>query len=271
MPATRTKPAGKRLYSNGGNCVINGFHAMKFQGAKQDCEPCALRAQCLRTPEKAATRQVAFFLGKAPGHESQGDRMKAKIDSDTGRRISRAASPRRAGVRQPARQQGTESLHPPMAKPGFSKSSLGLTMNRRLLIAAALATLTAGVHIFVGTAEIAGPLLDSALAPELSFLLYACWHLVSSALAFSAVALFISALPAHRQSAYQMALFVSCLWLSFGLVFVAVGVLGADGTLLFKLPQWTLLLPVGALGLWGCASLRAAEANAVSSPGKRLS
>lgn len=78
-------PAGKRLYGHGSNCVINGFHAIKFQGAKQDCESCALRAQCLRTPEKTATRQVAFFLGKAPGHESHTDRMKAKIDGDTGR------------------------------------------------------------------------------------------------------------------------------------------------------------------------------------------
>ncbi len=60
---------------------------MKFQGAKQDCVPCALRNRCLRTPEKTATRQVAFFLGKAPGHESHTDRMKVKIDSDLGKRM----------------------------------------------------------------------------------------------------------------------------------------------------------------------------------------
>ena len=84
---TCTCPAGKRLYGNGGNCVINGYRAIKFQGAKQDCVPCALRGQCLRTPEKTPTRQVALFLGKAPGHESHTDRMRAKIDSETGRRM----------------------------------------------------------------------------------------------------------------------------------------------------------------------------------------
>jgi len=80
-------PSGKRLYGNGGNCTINGFAAIKFQGAKQDCVPCELRAQCLRTPEKTSTRQVAFFLGKALGRESHTDRMKRKIDSDCGKRM----------------------------------------------------------------------------------------------------------------------------------------------------------------------------------------
>jgi hypothetical protein len=78
-------PAGKRLYGNGGNCTINGYRAIKFQGAKQDCEPCPLRAQCLKHPDKTKTRQVAFFLGKAPGHESHTDRMKTKIDSPQGK------------------------------------------------------------------------------------------------------------------------------------------------------------------------------------------
>ncbi|MDO8597464.1 MAG: transposase, partial [Sulfuricaulis sp.] len=80
-------PAGKTLYGNGSNCVINGYLAIKFQGAKQDCLPCALRAQCLRTPEKTPTRQVTFLLVRAPGFETHTDRMKAKIDSDKGKEM----------------------------------------------------------------------------------------------------------------------------------------------------------------------------------------
>src|SRR5574340_1268966 len=49
-------PAGKALYGNGSNCVFNGYLAVKFQGAQQDCLPCALRSQCLRTPYKTKTR-----------------------------------------------------------------------------------------------------------------------------------------------------------------------------------------------------------------------
>lgn len=80
-------PAGKRLYGHGSNCVVNGYRAIKFQGAQADCVPCQLRHQCLRTPEKTKTRQVAFFLGKAEGHTSHTDRMKSKIDSDAGKRM----------------------------------------------------------------------------------------------------------------------------------------------------------------------------------------
>ncbi|WP_287399538.1 transposase [Nitrosomonas sp. H1_AOB3] len=80
-------PAGKRLYSNGSNCIFNGYAAMKFRGAERDCQPCTLRAQCLRTPEKTKTRQVAFFRGKRDGYETHTDRMKRKIDSDQDRQM----------------------------------------------------------------------------------------------------------------------------------------------------------------------------------------
>lgn len=60
---------------------------MKFRGAERDCQPCTLRAQCLRTPEKTKTRQVAFFRGKRDGYETHTDRMKRKIDSDQDRQM----------------------------------------------------------------------------------------------------------------------------------------------------------------------------------------
>ncbi len=78
-------PAGKRLYANGSHCTINGFAAMKFCGAQRDCVPCAQRARCLRFPDRTTVRQVAFFQGRrTPSHS---DRMKARIDSPTGRRM----------------------------------------------------------------------------------------------------------------------------------------------------------------------------------------
>ncbi|MEO6022036.1 MAG: IS1182 family transposase [Burkholderiales bacterium] len=80
-------PAGKRLYSNGSSCTINGYAAMKFGGAKQDCVACKRRRECLRTPEKTQTRQVSFFQGKRDIAENHIDRMKVKIDSDAGREM----------------------------------------------------------------------------------------------------------------------------------------------------------------------------------------
>lgn len=86
-PATKTCvcPANKTLYGNGSSCVINGFAAIKFQGAQRDCVPCEQRDRCLRTPEKTKTRQVTFFQGKADGQESYTGKMKTRIDSPEGR------------------------------------------------------------------------------------------------------------------------------------------------------------------------------------------
>jgi len=79
-------PAGKRLYRNGRHCDINGFEAVKFTGAKRDCGPCELRAQCLRHPQRTPVRQIAIFLGRIPGRpETYSARMKRKIDTERGR------------------------------------------------------------------------------------------------------------------------------------------------------------------------------------------
>jgi len=80
-------PVGKRLYGNGSNCTINGYAAMKFSGAKQDCVPCERRKECLRTPEKTQIRQVAFFQGKRDSRENHLDKMKVKVDSDLGKEM----------------------------------------------------------------------------------------------------------------------------------------------------------------------------------------
>jgi len=79
-------PAGKRLYRNGGNVVINGYAGVKFQGAKRDCLACTLRDRCLKHPERTPTRQVVFFKGRAADKPpTYSALMKRKIDSEEGR------------------------------------------------------------------------------------------------------------------------------------------------------------------------------------------
>ncbi len=99
------------------------------------------------------------------------------------------------------------------------------------LVAGVLVVFTAAVHVFVSTPEIRWPLLSSPLPQQISLLLFACWHLVSIALAVST--------------------FVSVMWLLFGLVFVAVGLSFRGWAGLMILPQWILLIPVGVLGYVG--------------------
>ena len=75
-------PAGKSLYRKGKQLATKGHIADRFQGAQCDCGPCPLRAQCLRTPEKTKTRQVAFFTGKtAELLDSHTARMQRRIDT----------------------------------------------------------------------------------------------------------------------------------------------------------------------------------------------
>ena len=79
-------PAGKSLYRKGRSLVTRGYVSEQFRGAKRDCVPCVLRAQCLRTPDNTIARQVAFFrgrVGSAP--ETHTARMKRRIDSPAGR------------------------------------------------------------------------------------------------------------------------------------------------------------------------------------------
>ena len=80
-------PAGHTLYRNGGNCHHGEHVGIKFQGAKRDCLPCGLRAQCLRHPDKTQTRQVTFFQGKADPDNDPVEIMKRRIDSDRGRQM----------------------------------------------------------------------------------------------------------------------------------------------------------------------------------------
>ena len=79
-------PAGNSLYRKGASNVTNGYVGEHFRGAKRDCAPCALRAQCLRTPETTAVRNVAFFRGRehADG-ETHTMRMQERLDAPEGR------------------------------------------------------------------------------------------------------------------------------------------------------------------------------------------
>ena len=83
---TCTCPAGKTLYRNGANVRINGRTGIKFTAPKSACEPCHLRARCLKDEHQRSPRQVVFFHSKEEA-TPQGllAKMKEKIDSLRGR------------------------------------------------------------------------------------------------------------------------------------------------------------------------------------------
>jgi hypothetical protein len=80
-------PAGQRLYSNGSRCKINGRIAHKYTGTRGGCGECALRAQCLRHPQRTPVRQVAMFAKGQSSPHAATELMKRAIDSARGRSI----------------------------------------------------------------------------------------------------------------------------------------------------------------------------------------
>jgi len=120
---------------------------------------------------------------------------------------------------------------------------------RKIIFAAAVVNaLTAGVHIFMGGADVVAPLFDSNLQRIPLLTLYAVWHMVSAILVLSAIALF---LLSYRKKSLEKGLlfFLGVTYSVFGLVFLVVCFVNFDGSLFLELPQWMLLLPVGVLTL----------------------
>lgn len=86
-PVARTCvcPAGKSLYRKGASNVTRDHIGEHFRGAKRDCGPCPLRAQCLRTPATTPVRNVAFFRDRVGRTINYSALMRERIDSAAGR------------------------------------------------------------------------------------------------------------------------------------------------------------------------------------------
>jgi len=118
-----------------------------------------------------------------------------------------------------------------------------------LITATSFAVFTSLVHFIAGGQDTVPPLLQSAIATPQRLTLYACWHLVTVALFYSAAILTLASLKKYKNKFEHFVKTISYLWISFALVFIIIAIsqLGLQG--LVELPQWTLLLPVGVFGL----------------------
>ena len=101
--------------------------------------------------------------------------------------------------------------------------------------------------MFAGGNDVAKPLLGTSLTNDVKYALYACWHFVSAFFVISALGFLGAGLGVMQQPGFIV--FFSVLWLLFGMLFLAISVRVNRLGGVFRLPQWTLLLPVGILGL----------------------
>ncbi len=135
--------------------------------------------------------------------------------------------------------------------PGVKQGGL-----RRVLAAAcALAAVTFAIHVVGGGASVWRPVAESALADEPRLVSLAVWHMASVAMGLSIVALGLGSLPRFAGRSQYLVIFVSVMWLGFGLCFVGTALTESADSAFSTLPQPLLLLPVGILGLVGARGL----------------
>ena len=81
------------MYRSGVDAISGEYRGAHFKAPKRACQPCPLRVQCLRHPERTVQRQVTFFTQRVAGRRRSTVRppaieaMRRKIDSLQGRQI----------------------------------------------------------------------------------------------------------------------------------------------------------------------------------------
>jgi hypothetical protein len=81
-------PAGKQLLSTGAIYKVGkGLRREDFKARAQDCASCALRAQCLRHPQRTSARKVVFYHPREIDPNDSSHRMREAIDSARGRML----------------------------------------------------------------------------------------------------------------------------------------------------------------------------------------
>ncbi len=123
-------------------------------------------------------------------------------------------------------------------------------MNTWLFMAGGLALFTSLVHIFAGQVDPIRPLLNSEISDIAKATLLGCWHIVSAILVLSGFA-FVYIGWFNLISYHNLVIGISVSFIFFSIVFIIVGWHFFKFQSFTKLPQWTLLLPIGVLGLLG--------------------
>jgi hypothetical protein len=78
-------PNGKEMTYLGDHYESARGRYMRFRGKLADCRSCSMQQDCMKNPVKDKGRQVSFLV-EGQSHTSYLDLMKAKIDSEAGRK-----------------------------------------------------------------------------------------------------------------------------------------------------------------------------------------
>lgn len=125
-------------------------------------------------------------------------------------------------------------------------------MNAALLAGAALAAVTAGIHLIAGHVDPVRPLLACNLAETPKRTMHAVWHMVTADLVLTAAAMSYLGIVAPDGTRLA-ALLIAGRFLCYAVVFIVITLSVRWPRPLLRLPQWMLLLPIAAsaaAGAW---------------------
>jgi len=119
-------------------------------------------------------------------------------------------------------------------------------MNIYLILASVFSFLGWGVHTFIGTPEVARPLLESTMQPVPKYTNYYCWHLITMVLfAMGAGFAYAAFYPGGKDVAILMTA------LSAGFAIWSLALIRLRKRKLMELPQWTFFVVITPLGIIG--------------------
>lgn len=127
-------------------------------------------------------------------------------------------------------------------------------MNNLLLGAGAIGLFTTAIHTIAGQLNPVRPMLQSQLADDVKGCLLACWHMVTAFLLLSS-AVFVYASISPQPQLAPLLNAIAIFYVLFAVIFIVVGGYFFGYRVFYKLPQWTLLMPIGILGLLGTGQI----------------
>ncbi|WP_336317858.1 hypothetical protein [Streptomyces lavendofoliae] len=123
-------------------------------------------------------------------------------------------------------------------------------MNGWFLAAGLTSAGVAAVHVVAGGRDVVRPLRACHLPDEPRRVLRAVWHMVTADLILAAVAL-IGLAVRHHPGGDLVAWLLAAHFVAYAVVFLAISLAADWSRPWLRLPQWLLLLPVGALAAAG--------------------
>ena len=124
-------------------------------------------------------------------------------------------------------------------------------MNYWWITSGGIGFLTASIHLIAGHFDPIKPFVQSDLAPVPKATLYACWHMVTVILFFSAGTLIYLGIRPEQNGSNLISIFIGVQFVAYAIVFLTFNLIGNWKNKLLSLPQWTLLLPIGILAIIG--------------------